>query len=135
MLDAGNAAFVRNACNSGWGFVIAWGISIIFTDAFSVSGSSNLGMFWTCSMVGAPISLLAFYFVKDDLKQLRYRLDVAALILMVLGTACLAMSLFDAFDDVSTLLQISGGLVSSIGTAFFTVLWGSRYSCLNNPFI
>lgn len=116
----------------GWGFIVAWGISTVFTSTFTEDGAANLGWFWLASMVGAPSGLLAFFFVKSGISSTRAA-DVgmlAALAGMVFGTALLELSLWiDPVQVVS--VQVVAGLVSSWGTAVFTVLWGSYYAKLD----
>ncbi|WP_180326503.1 response regulator transcription factor [Raoultibacter phocaeensis] len=122
----------RHISDLGWGFIVAWGISIIFTGTFTHDDASNLGVFWFTSMLGAPVGLLAFFFLKDPLsnRKMRDMLHLLALAGMVVGTAMLALSLYSD-EALSVALQIIGGIVSSLGTAVYTILWGTYYTSLD----
>lgn len=128
-----NSFFIRPQLSDlGWGFLVAWGISIIFTGAFSGNDGSNLGAFWIASMAGAPCGLLLFFFSKYRLSSRRTTdtLHIAALTAMTVGTALLLVSLSTS-NSITLVLQVTGGLISSLGTSVFTVLWGARFSSLN----
>lgn len=115
----------------GWGFAVAWGLAVVFTDTFSQGSTSNLGLFWLASMVGTPAALLAFFFVKRPLREQRIeQLQLLALAGMVVGTAVLALSLW-AEPALASGMQLVGGLVSSFGAAVFAVLWGAHYTMLD----
>ena len=115
----------------GWGFAVAWGLAVVFTDTFSQGSTSNLGLFWLASMVGTPAALLAFFFVKRPLREQRIeQLQLLALAGMVVGTAVLALSLW-AESALASGMQLVGGLVSSFGAAVFAVLWGVHYTMLD----
>ena len=122
----------RHAADLGWGFIVAWGLSIIFTGTFTNDDASNLGTFWLASMVGTPVGLLALSLAKDPFRSERV-VDIAqmlALAGMVVGTAMLALSLWSESELVFG-MQLFGGAVSSLGMAVFTVLWGSYYTKLD----
>lgn len=116
----------------GWGFIVAWGISVIFSDVFSFGEQSNLGFFWVSSMVGTSCGLIFLFFCKLDFKinNVSNAFQFFALSVMILGTVSLIISLY-VDEMLATALQILGGLISSLGTAIFTVLWGARFSALN----
>ena len=114
----------------GWGFIVAWGLSTVFTDVFSASGSANLGPFWFSSMVGAPAGLLLCFFAPSLKRKAAYSLTLlTAVSAMTLGLILLALSLQSSAGAAE--MQVAGGLVSSMGTAVFTVLWGSHYARLD----
>lgn len=119
------------ALDMGWGFSVAWGLSIVFTGTFAQGDTSNLGTFWLASMIGAPAGLLGFFFVRKRLDRERADLlQLLALAGMVVGTAVLALSM--GTDPVlAGGMQLAAGLVSSLGTAVFTVQWGSHYATLD----
>ena len=95
----------------GWGFAVAWGLAVVFTDTFSQGSTSNLGLFWLASMVGTPAALLAFFFVKRPLREQRIeQLQLLALAGMVVGTSVLALSLW-AESALASGMQLVGGLV------------------------
>lgn len=113
----------------GWGFIVAWGLSTVFTDVFSASGSANLGPFWFASMVGAPAGLLlCFLAPRPAHAAVRNLTLLAAVSSMTLGLILLALSLQ---SGAGAEMQVAGGFVSSLGTAVFTVLWGSHYARLD----
>lgn len=122
----------RHMSDLGWGFIVAWGISIIFTGTFTHDDASNLGVFWLTSMIGAPAGLLSFFLLKDPLATPKTRdmLQLLALAGMVVGTAMLALSL-SSDAGLAVALQVFGGIVSSLGTAVYTILWGTYYASLD----
>lgn len=116
----------------GWGFIVAWGLIVVFTGTFAGNGQSNLGVFWLASMVGTPVGLLALAFADKAFKSSE-TIDImliCALAGMILGTVLLIIDVTRSESD-SLLMQASGGLVSSLGVAAFTIMWGGRYSKMN----
>lgn len=116
----------------GWGFIVAWGLIVVFTGTFAESGQSNLGVFWLASMVGTPAGLIALAFARkvfDSNGSIDIML-ICALAGMMLGTTLLTISVahgeIDGFH-----MQAIGGIVSSLGVSAFTVMWGDRYSKMN----
>ncbi len=116
----------------GWGFIVAWGISVIFTGTFTKGDVSNLGLFWLASMVGTPVGLIAFFFCKTPLANAKTvdTLQLLALAGTVVGTAMLALSMWSD-PGLTDTLQVVGGIISSLGTAVYTVLWGAYYTALD----
>lgn len=113
----------------GWGFIVAWGLATVFTPIFT-SGQINMGTFWFTSMIGAPVGLLALFFMPQLLatKHLREIAVFLAVASMTLGIVLLEIP---APVDDESLLQGVAGIISSFGTAIFTVLWGRHYSQLD----
>ena len=123
---------MQDLANMGWGFTVAWGLAVIFTGTFTGGDTANMGTFWFASMLGVPIGLVALALPRRLATGERAKdlLQTAALAGMVMGTAMLAASLVcDAGQAFA--LQLAGGLVSSLGSAVFTVLWGVRYVSLD----
>lgn len=112
--------------DAGWGFVVVWGLAVIFTPVLS-GDEVNMGIFWLTSMIGAPVGLLAFFILPLNIQSQRAK-EVAVMLavgMMTLGIVLLELPL--ACTE-SQAMQGVGGLVSGLGTAVFTVLWGSRYA-------
>ncbi len=115
----------------GWGFVVAWGLAVIFSGKFTGGAGANLGVFWLFSMIGAPLGLLVLALCKDPFgdKNITHILEVSALAGMMLGTTLLALSLWN--NETSEVLKAFAGAISSLGSAVFTVLWGIHYTKLS----
>lgn len=116
----------------GWGFIVAWGLIVVFTGTFAENDQSNLGVFWLASMMGTPIGLLALAFADKAFRNSEVidTMLICALAGMTLGTVLLIVDVTHSEGD-SFLMQASGGFVSSLGVSAFTVMWGERYSKMN----
>lgn len=108
----------------GWGFIVAWGLGVIFTPVLG-HGQTNMGIFWFTSMIGAPVGLMALYAMPSLLATRRASelALFAAVAGMTLGLAPFVIPSLGIF-----FLQGAGGFVSALGSAVFTVLWGRRYA-------
>lgn len=128
-----NGSLRRTLPDIGWGFIVAWGLATVFTPVFSGGGAANLGAFWLTSMIGAPVGLLAFFLLPVSLDTARARAlaSLGAVASMTLGVVLLAVSPSIASDAGVQALQVVGGFVSAVGTAVFTVLWGTHYASLD----
>lgn len=110
----------------GWGFIVAWGLGVIFTPVLG-HGQTNMGIFWFTSMIGAPVGLMALYAMPRLLAT--RRASELALFAAVAGmTLGLAPFVIPSLGIDTFFLQGAGGFVSALGSAVFTVLWGRRYA-------
>ncbi|MEC4184151.1 LuxR family transcriptional regulator [Adlercreutzia sp. R21] len=107
---------------------MAWGLIAVFSNLFAAEGEVNLGSFWLASMVGAPAGLLAFFFFGRETPDERTEqlLDIVAAAAMIFGVLLLEAA-SGIEGESREPICILAGLVSSFGTAAFTVAWGAQY--------